>query len=49
MAKARGGTQCSVYGCSKRRKSATDGERSNSEGSSDEESGAKRECARTFH
>ncbi|CAB3991434.1 THAP domain-containing 6-like [Paramuricea clavata] len=44
------GSQCCAFGCSKRRKfgeKSTD--RSNSEGSSDEESFSKRKFARTFH
>lgn len=46
------GTQCSAFGCSKRKKSVKkEGElcRSESEGSSDEESGQKRKLPRTFH
>ena len=46
------GTQCSAFGCSKRKKSVKNkGElyRSESEGSVDEESGQKRKLPRTFH
>ena len=45
------GTQCSAFGCSKRKKSIKNkGElcRSESEGSADEESGQKRKLPRTF-
>ena len=53
MGKVRG-TNCSVLGCSKRRKkkSPTEGEsfsRSDSDGSEDDESAVKRKFARTFH
>ena len=46
------GKQCSAFGCSKRKKSVKkEGElcRSESEGSSYEESGQKRKLPRTFH
>ena len=42
------GTQCSAFGC-KKRKRAKINERSNSEGSDDDESSIKRKCPRTFH
>eukprot|EP00794_Sanderia_malayensis_P021103 gene21103-23164_t len=42
----RRGPQCSAFGCSKRKKT---GQRSDSEGSSDEESSVKRQFQRTFH
>ena len=44
----RGGTQCVAYGCLKRRKPLT-AERSDSSGTSDEESRIKRTVPRTFH
>ena len=46
------GTECCAFGCSKRRKSfktMENNQRSNSDGSDDEESSIKRQYPRTFH
>ena len=49
MAKKRG-SECCAFGCSKRRKLGDEScQRSDSEGSSDEESLKKRKLKRTFH
>lgn len=50
MGKVRG-RQCCAFGCSKRKKVGPDAKsvRSDSEGSSDEESKLKRKFPRTFH
>ena len=44
----RGGAQCVAFGCKKRKKPKNE-ERSDGEGSADEESAVKRSLPRTFH
>lgn len=43
------GMQCCAYGCSKRKKKTGEQQRSDSEGSPDEETATKKQYPRTFH
>ena len=51
MGKIRGGTCCSAYGCSKRKRSKAEqnDNRSDSDGESDEETAMKRQYPQTLH